>query len=159
EGARPGALPRRHPGAEALQRVVRRREPQALAAEPHAALPRLPRGQGGLPVHAVGDPELLDLRLAAAVLPDERRLHRDVQGADRAHGLAEVRPGHRPPLRQRHGPLRLRADRRADGDEVAQTVAARVRLALTRRDASDTTAASANEAAKAGSDAPMPDSG
>ena len=27
-----------------------------LAAEPHAALPRLPRGQGRLPVHAVGIP-------------------------------------------------------------------------------------------------------
>ena len=27
-----------------------------LAAEPHAALPRLPRGQGRLPVHAVGHP-------------------------------------------------------------------------------------------------------
>ena len=75
EGARPGALPRRDAGAQALQRVVRGRQAQALAAEPHAALPRLPRGQGRLPVHAVGHPELLALRLAAAVLPDGRRLH------------------------------------------------------------------------------------
>ena len=62
-------------GAQAVQRGVRRRQPQALAAQPHAALPRLPRGQGRLPVHAVGDPELLALRLAAAVLPDGRRVH------------------------------------------------------------------------------------
>src|SRR5262249_58403752 len=115
---------------------------------------RLPRGQGRLPVHAVGDPELLAVRLATTVLPDGRRLHRDLQGADRDHGLVEVRPRQRPALRQLHGALRLRADGRARGDEVAQAVAARVRLALTRRDASDTTAASANEAAKAGSDAP-----
>ena len=102
-------------GAQALQRVVRGRQPQALAAEPHAALPRLPRGQGRLPVHAVGHPELLALRLAAALLPDGRRLHGDVQGADRDHGLVEVRPRQRPALRQLHGPLRLRADRRARG--------------------------------------------
>ncbi len=38
------------------------------------ALPRLPRGQGRLPVHGLGDPELLALRLAAALLPDERRV-------------------------------------------------------------------------------------
>ena len=51
---------------EAVPRGVRRRPPQALAAEPHAAVPRLPRGQGRLRVHAVGHPELLGVRLAAA---------------------------------------------------------------------------------------------
>ena len=75
-----------------FQRGVRRRQAQAVAPQPHAALPRLPRGQGRLPVHAVGHPELLDLRLAAAVLPDERRLREDVQGADRGDRLVEVRP-------------------------------------------------------------------
>ena len=34
----------------------RRRPTEAVAAQPHAALPRLPRGQGRLPVHAVGYP-------------------------------------------------------------------------------------------------------
>ena len=38
------------------------------------ALPGLPGGQGRLPVHGVGDPELLALRLAEALLPDERRV-------------------------------------------------------------------------------------
>ena len=51
------------------------RAPQALASQSHPALPRLPRGQGRLPVHALGHPELLRLRLAEALLPDGRRLH------------------------------------------------------------------------------------
>ena len=38
------------------------------------AVPGLPGGQGRLPVHGVGDPELLALRLAEALLPDERRV-------------------------------------------------------------------------------------
>ena len=38
----------------AVPRGVRRRPPQALAAEPLAAVPRLPRGQGRLPVHRRG---------------------------------------------------------------------------------------------------------
>ena len=42
--------------AQAVQRGVRGRQAQEVAAEPHAALPRLPRGQGRLPVHAVGHP-------------------------------------------------------------------------------------------------------
>ncbi len=77
---------------QAVPRGVRRRPPQALAAEPHAALPRLPRGQGRLRVHGVGDPELLGLRLAAAVLPDGRRLRRDLPGAGRDDRLGAVRP-------------------------------------------------------------------
>ena len=78
--------------ARAVPRGVRRRPAQALAAEPHAAVPRLPRGQGRLPVHAVGDPELLAVRLAAALLPDGGRLREDLQGAARDDRLVEVRP-------------------------------------------------------------------
>ena len=44
----------------------------------------------------------------------------------------------------------------ARGDALAQAVAARARLRLTRREANDTAAASANAVAKPGSDAPMP---
>ena len=43
---------------------------QALAAQPLAAVPRLPRGQEGLRLHGVGHPVVLAARLAAAVLPD-----------------------------------------------------------------------------------------
>ncbi len=114
---------------QALLGRVRGREPQALAPQPHAALPRLPRGQGRLPVHAVGDPVVLDLRLAAALLPDVGRLRDDVQGAARDHRLVEVRARQRSALRQLHGPLRLRADRRAGLDGLAARVAARLRIA------------------------------
>ena len=114
---------------QAVQRGVRGRESEAVAAEPHAAVPRLPRGQGRLPVHAVGDPVVLDLRLAAAVLPHVRRLHEDVQGADRDDGLVEVRTRQRPALRQLHGALRLRADGRARREQVAEAERARARRA------------------------------
>ena len=127
-----GALPRGHADPQALLGGVRRRQPQAMAAQPHAALPRLPRGQGRLPVHAVGDPELLDLRLAAALLPDGGRVHRDLQGADRDDRLGPVRARQGRPLCQLHGPLRLRADGGAALDELAARVAARRRRALSR---------------------------
>ena len=77
----------------------------------------------------VGDPVVLDLRLAAAVLPDVRRLHEDVQGADRDDGLVEVRTRQRPALRQLHGALRLRADGRARREQVAEAERARARRA------------------------------
>ena len=60
----------------AVHEGVRRRQPQALAAQPLAAVPRLPRGQGRLRVHRVGHPVLLAARLAEALLPDGRRLRR-----------------------------------------------------------------------------------
>jgi hopanoid biosynthesis associated radical SAM protein HpnH len=97
---------------------------QDVAAQPHAAVPRLPRGQGGLPVHRLGNPELFGLRLAAALLPDGRRLREDLQGARRDDGVGEVRPRPRPALRQLHGALRVRAHGRPRDDEVVQAVAA-----------------------------------
>ncbi|CAM5619278.1 hypothetical protein SALBM217S_04346 [Streptomyces griseoloalbus] len=54
EGARPGALPGRGADPGAVQEGLRRRQPAPLAAEPLPALPRLPRGQGGLPVAPPG---------------------------------------------------------------------------------------------------------
>ncbi len=73
----------RHADARAVSRGLRRRAAQALAAEPQPAVPRLPGGQGRIRLHGLGDPELLAVRLAAPLLPDVRRLRRDVQGADR----------------------------------------------------------------------------
>ena len=66
----------RDPGA--VPQGVRRRQPEALAAQPLAAVPRLPRGQDGLRLHRVGHPVLLAARLAAALLPDGRRVRPDV---------------------------------------------------------------------------------
>ena len=46
EGAGPGALPRRRADPATVPGRLRRRTPQALAPQPLAAVPRLPRGQG-----------------------------------------------------------------------------------------------------------------
>ena len=76
ESPRPGALPRRGTDPQAVQRGLRGRPAPALAAEPQPAVPRLPRGQGGIRLHRLGDPQLLAVRLAAPLLPDGRRLRR-----------------------------------------------------------------------------------
>ena len=76
---------------------------------------------------AWGIPELLAVRLAAAVLPDVRRLHRDLQRAARDDRLERLRPRQGPALRELHGPLRLRADCGAADDALAAPVAARAR--------------------------------
>jgi hypothetical protein len=41
----------------------------------------------------VGDPLLFAARLAAALLPDVRRLHQDLRRADRDDGLGVLRAG------------------------------------------------------------------
>lgn len=56
------------------------------------------------------------------LLPDERRLRHHVQGARRGHRLEQVRPRQGPALRQLHGALRLRADRRPGHDDLPQGV-------------------------------------
>ncbi len=53
----------------------------------------------------------------------------DLQRADRDDRLGQVRARPRPALRELHGPLRLRADRRAADDALAAPVAARARSA------------------------------
>ena len=93
-----------------------------VAAEPHAAVPGLPRGQDRLRVHRLGHPLLLAARLAEALLPDDRRVREDVQGAGRDHRLGLLRAGQGPPVRQLHGALRLRALGGAGHDELAARV-------------------------------------
>ena len=92
EGARPGALPRRRRRRASCSA---RRSPTASAKK--WRLNHTPlfldflEGKVDFAVHAVGDPELLHLRLAAALLPDGRRLRGDVQGAARDDRLGPVR--------------------------------------------------------------------
>src|SRR6266542_3717890 len=74
--------------------------------------------------------ELLDLRLAEALLPDVGRLREDLQGAGRGDRLVQVRPRQRPALRQLHGALRLRAERGAGDHGQPEGVAARGDRAL-----------------------------
>ena len=92
---------------------LRRRPPQTLASQPQPPLPRLPGRQGRLRVHPVGHTQLLGVRLAAALLPDGRRLRLDLPGTPRHHRLVPVRPRQGSSLRQLHGPLRLRTERGA----------------------------------------------
>ena len=54
EGSRPGALAAGGEDPHLVPRGVRRRPAQALAAQPLAALPRFPGGQGRLPVRPPG---------------------------------------------------------------------------------------------------------
>jgi hypothetical protein len=56
EGARPGALPGRRADLAAVPPGLRRWPPQALAAQPLAAVPGLPGGQGRLRRHHLGIP-------------------------------------------------------------------------------------------------------
>ena len=78
---------------ELFRKAFARREPQAVAAESHPAVPGLPGGQGRVQLHRVGHPVLLAAWLAAAVLPDGRRVRQDLQGTGRDHGLGRLRPG------------------------------------------------------------------
>ena len=71
----------------------------------------VPHGQAGLRVHAVGQPDLQHLRLAAALLPAPGGLRRDLPGADGDDAVGAVRRGERQPrVPGLHGALRLRAD-------------------------------------------------
>ena len=81
-----------------------------VAVRPVDAVPRLPRRQPAVPLHAVGQPDAQRLRLAAAVLSPERGLHPDLQGADGDDGLGELRHRRLREMRRLHGALRLRAD-------------------------------------------------
>jgi len=59
---------------------------EEVAPQPLPALPRLSRGQGGLPVHGLGRPQLFGLRLAAnratSLADDMHHLPRIVETTD-----------------------------------------------------------------------------
>ena len=83
---------------------------------PFRHVPRLPRRQSGIPLHAVGHADAQHLRLAEALLSARRRLRQDLHRADGDHRLGHLR--HRPlrKVRELHGALRLRGDRRGRHD-------------------------------------------
>ena len=84
------------PDPRAVHRGLRR-QAQEVAAQPLAAVPRLPGGQGRVRLHRLGDPELLGARLAAPVLPDGRRLRDELPGAGRDDRLGRRTGGARTP--------------------------------------------------------------
>ena len=63
-----------------------RRRPR-LAVLPVGPIPRFPRRQSDLSLHAVGQPDAHRVRLAAALLSARRRLRQDLQRADGRYGL------------------------------------------------------------------------
>ena len=89
-----------------------RQRRQELVVQPVRPVPRLPRRQPELPLHAVGQPDAHRVRLAEALLPARRRLRQDLQGADGRHRLGRLRHRQLREVRRLHGPLRLRGDRR-----------------------------------------------
>src|SRR3546814_1424372 len=90
-GACPGALPLPPPDQGSVpRRLSPRQGPQValLAVEP---VPRLPGRQPGLRMHALEQPHAQRVRLAAALLPAERGLRAEFQGADGRDGLGQLR--------------------------------------------------------------------
>ena len=55
---------------------------QELVVQPVRPVPRFPRRQPDLPLHAVGQSDAHRVRLAEALLPARRRLRQDLQGID-----------------------------------------------------------------------------
>src|SRR3546814_5439137 len=63
-------------------------------------------------MHALEQPHAQRVRLAAALLPAERGLRAEFQGADGRDGLGQLRHRQLREVRQLHGALRLRGDGR-----------------------------------------------
>ena len=61
---------------------ARRHGARKWAFNQSSHVPRLPRRQPDLPLHALGQPDAHRVRLAAALLSARRRLRQDLQGAD-----------------------------------------------------------------------------
>ncbi len=108
-----------------------------VAPQPLSVVPRLPGGEGRLRLHGMGGAELFGVRMAAAVLPDGGRVRRrPTRNWWRPRTGTQYGRGQGPPLRQLHGPLRLRAD---GGDRHHGQLAAVVAGARrTRTEADDT---------------------
>ena len=72
---------------ELFRNVFRARQGQELESDAFRHVPRLPRRQPGIPLHAVGHADAQHLRLAEAVLSARRRLRQDICRADGHHRL------------------------------------------------------------------------
>ena len=107
-----------------LTRAMTRREVRedsgmgrALHHLRHAGLPGVPGRQTRADLHRLGHSHPQHQGLESALLPDDRRPLRALPGNARPGGLEQIRRGERrrarPALRELHGPLRLRSQRRA----------------------------------------------
>ena len=91
EGARTRSISCAASGRTACSRSMLEDADKAMALQPVAALPAVPHGQARLRVHALGQPDLQPLRLAASLLPPAGRLREDVPRADGGDRLVELR--------------------------------------------------------------------
>src|SRR5271170_1435776 len=90
--ARPEAFPQPLGDKGALPRGVPARRWRAqVGLQPVEPLPRLPRREPELSLHALGQPDAHRLRLAAALLSSRRRLHEDLQGTHGRDRLGRLR--------------------------------------------------------------------
>ena len=96
---------------ELFRDIFALRQGQEVELHPFQPVPRFPRRQPELPLHALGHADAQRLRLAEALLPARRRLRQDLQGADGDDRLGFLRHRQIREMRQLHGALRLRADR------------------------------------------------
>ena len=90
-----------------------------MAALPVGPVPRFPRRQSDLSLHALGQSDPHRVRLAAALLSARRRLCQDLQGADGGHRLGRLRHRQLREMRRLHGALRLRGYGRDGCGEAA----------------------------------------
>ena len=75
--ARPGALPQPHAHQAAVPRhLPQRQRHEKLVVQPVQPVPRFPRRQSAISLHALGQPDAQRVRLAEALLPARRRLRR-----------------------------------------------------------------------------------
>ena len=106
-GARPGALPQPPQDQGAVPPGLRAGPRQGMEPDAFRPVPRFPRRQPDLPLHALGHADPQHFRLAEALLPARRRLCELLHGTDGDDRLGLLR--HRPvrKMRELHGALRL----------------------------------------------------
>ena len=86
---------------------------KTAGVQPVAAVPRIPDGQAPICLHALGHAHVQHLRMAEALLPPAGRLCRHLQRVDGDHRIARsTAPKAAIQMRELHGALRLRAERR-----------------------------------------------
>ena len=89
---------------ELFRDIFRRPSAAQMVVQPVGPVPRLPRRQPDLSLHAVGQPDAQLFRLAAALLSARRRLRQELQGADGDDRLGRLRHRQLREMRRLHGP-------------------------------------------------------
>ena len=89
---------------ELFRAIFRRASGKDMVVQPVGPVPRFPRRQPILSLHAVGQSDAQLFRLAAALLSPRRRLRQELQGADGDDRLGRIRHRQLREMRRLHGP-------------------------------------------------------